>query len=217
MTNWLYIYEKGKFCKTVGDLQWYFKHLGGALATPERSSIVVQRNDSISFYKTNIMGSFVFRGAECFKPEDRIFFIQKEDLKQVSTALHYNCRLVSDEVIKERILLCKANTAIGLHIPVSALTYSVNDCIDTWKNYKEEVATMVKFEIKDVIFNNPATIVLWADGTKTVVKCQGKDKFDPEKGLAMCFAKKAQTNNKSYYDVFVKYVGRYNKKQRKAK
>ena len=27
-------------------------------------------------------------------------------------------------------------------------------------------------EIKNVIFNDPATIVFWTDGTKTVVKCQ---------------------------------------------
>lgn len=44
--------------------------------------------------------------------------------------------------------------------------------------------------IKKVIFNAPATIVLWNDGTKTVVKCSEGDIFDPEKGLAFCFLKK---------------------------
>lgn len=39
--------------------------------------------------------------------------------------------------------------------------------------------------IKDVIFNRPATIVFWADNTKTVVKCSKNDVYDPEKGLAM--------------------------------
>jgi hypothetical protein len=38
--------------------------------------------------------------------------------------------------------------------------------------------------IKSVIFNPPATIVLWEDGTKTVVKCHNEP-FDKEKGLAM--------------------------------
>lgn len=42
--------------------------------------------------------------------------------------------------------------------------------------------------IKKVIFNCPATIVLWADGTKTVVKSGDYDVFDPEKGLSMAFA-----------------------------
>lgn len=45
--------------------------------------------------------------------------------------------------------------------------------------------------IEDVIFNGPATIVKWSDGTKTVVKCCEDDIFDPEKGLAMAISKKA--------------------------
>jgi hypothetical protein len=45
--------------------------------------------------------------------------------------------------------------------------------------------------IEDVIFNGPATIVKWSDGTKTVVKCCEDDLFDPEKGLAMAISKKA--------------------------
>jgi len=46
-------------------------------------------------------------------------------------------------------------------------------------------------EIKEVIFNYPATIVCWKDGTKTIVKC-GEDEasFDREKAVAMCFIKK---------------------------
>ena len=39
--------------------------------------------------------------------------------------------------------------------------------------------------IKKVIFNDPATIVFWKDGTKTIVKRQEGTEFDPEKGLAM--------------------------------
>jgi len=83
----------------------------------------------------------------------------------------------------------------------------------TWRNeYQKE---RDKFEIKDVIFNNPATIVLWADGTKTVVKAENEE-FDPEKGLAMAIAKKALGNNYDYYDIFKKYVGRYEKKNKKG-
>ena len=44
-------------------------------------------------------------------------------------------------------------------------------------------------KIKNVIFNDPATIVFWNDGTKTVVKCGKNDTFDPEKGLAMAISK----------------------------
>ena len=61
-------------------------------------------------------------------------------------------------------------------------------------------------KIKNVIFNKPATIVLWADGTKTVVKCENED-FDPEKGLAMAIVKKTMANNHSYYnEIFKKWL-----------
>ena len=62
------------------------------------------------------------------------------------------------------------------------------------------------FEIKNVIFNAPATIVLWADGTKTVVKCQEGDEYSKDIGLAMCFAKKALGNSGNYNNVFKKWI-----------
>ncbi len=62
------------------------------------------------------------------------------------------------------------------------------------------------FAIKDVIFSNPATIVLWADGTKTVVKCQEGDVYSEEVGLALCFAKKALGNKSNYNNVFKKWI-----------
>lgn len=62
------------------------------------------------------------------------------------------------------------------------------------------------FSIKDVIFNDPAVIVLWNDGTKTVVKCDENDIFDPEKGLAMAISKKALGNQGNYYNTFKKYL-----------
>ena len=59
--------------------------------------------------------------------------------------------------------------------------------------------------ITNVIFNNPATIVLWSDGTKTVVKCDERDEFDPEKGLAMAICKK-HFGGGFYNDVFKKWI-----------
>ena len=61
-------------------------------------------------------------------------------------------------------------------------------------------------KIKKVIFNKPATIVLWADGTKTVVKAQEKERFNKEKGLAMAIAKKVLGNQGNYYDEFKKWI-----------
>lgn len=47
---------------------------------------------------------------------------------------------------------------------------------------------------KTVIFNPPATIVLWEDGTKTVVKCDRRDGYVPITGLALCYMKKSLGN-----------------------
>ena len=55
-------------------------------------------------------------------------------------------------------------------------------------------------EVKKIIFNDPATIVYWKDGTKTVVKCQKSDDFDPEKGFAMAFLKKCWGNKGNFND-----------------
>ena len=38
-----------------------------------------------------------------------------------------------------------------------------------------------------IIFNPPATIVFWKDGTKTVVKCAEGEKFDPYTGFCYAF------------------------------
>lgn len=82
-----------------------------------------------------------------------------------------------------------------------ASTFSVLSKLDHQfyhnKNWKEAIDIFMdkhdrirKPEIEKVIFNDPATIVFWKDGTKTVVKCQKGDIFDEEKGLAMAICKK---------------------------
>lgn len=67
------------------------------------------------------------------------------------------------------------------------------NCSFPW-NFKSnrhyEYHIPLELEIKKVIFNGPATIVLWNDGTKTVVKCSKNEEFDPEKGVAMAVWKK---------------------------
>ena len=61
-------------------------------------------------------------------------------------------------------------------------------------------------QIKKVIFNDPATIVLWKDGSKTVVKCKPGDKYDKTIGFAMACSKYFFGNKGNYQKVFKKYV-----------
>ena len=64
-------------------------------------------------------------------------------------------------------------------------------------------------QIKNVIFNPPATIVFWTDGTKTVVKCQNGEAFDPEKGITMAFFKKMNGNKGHYFEEIKKWTEGY--------
>lgn len=67
----------------------------------------------------------------------------------------------------------------------------------------------IKPEIKKVIFNDPATVIFWNDGTKTVVKAND-EQFDPEKGMAMAISKKMLGNEGCYYETFKKWLPKEN-------
>lgn len=80
--------------------------------------------------------------------------------------------------------------------------------VKTMRELMDKQTRKRMFGIKKVYFNDPVTVVIWEDGTKTVVRCTN-DQYDPEKGLAMAIAKKALGTNKSgsnYYDAFKKWL-----------
>lgn len=66
--------------------------------------------------------------------------------------------------------------------------------------------TKTKPKIKKVIFNNPATIIMWTDGTKSVVKCQNGEPFDAEKGFALAYLKKLLGNKNEFNKEINKWV-----------
>lgn len=55
--------------------------------------------------------------------------------------------------------------------------------------------------IRKVIFNNPATIVYWEDGTKTVVKCQDGCEYSKYVGFMACVTKKVYGNKGSFNNI----------------
>lgn len=61
------------------------------------------------------------------------------------------------------------------------------------------------FIIKEVIFNDPVTVVNWADGKKTIVRCQEGDTYDKRTGLLLCIAKRVFGNKGRYNDVLNKW------------
>lgn len=66
--------------------------------------------------------------------------------------------------------------------------------------------------IKQVIYADPATIVLWQDGTKTVVKVQDGDTYDPLIGFLLAVCKRCFGNGGAYNNVLRKAVPGYGMK-----
>lgn len=77
---------------------------------------------------------------------------------------------------------------------------AVSDIVESF--ILESQPQKVKPTIVKVIFHEPATIVYWSDGDKTVVKCSEKDTFNPETGLAMAILKKEHGDD--YYKTLIK-------------
>ncbi len=83
-----------------------------------------------------------------------------------------------------------ANSCDKLSIPDITPTSPSSSMSLMTTNYKYSIIDLKKPEIKQIIFNGPATIVYWKDGSKTVVKCSEGDTFDPEVGIMMTTLKK---------------------------
>lgn len=79
----------------------------------------------------------------------------------------------------------------------------VIDFLSRWYKFKVVDNDSV---ISRVIFNDPATIILWSDGTKTIAKTHGDDAFDHEKGFAVACAKKLLGNGDSFRMEFAKWA-----------
>lgn len=64
-------------------------------------------------------------------------------------------------------------------------------------NLEENNMSRKSLEVKKVIYSGPCTIVIWADDSKTIVRCQDGDTYSKEVGLLMCLAKKVWGTNTS--------------------
>lgn len=99
--------------------------------------------------------------------------------------------------------------------------YCDNDIRSTKNMYKKTTKESIKVvtapTIQNVIFNPPATIVFWSDGSKTIVKAQDGEVFDPEKGMAMSIAKKYFGNAGSYFNQIKKWTNTYEEVRNKVK
>ena len=125
----------------------------------------------------------------------KIVEVESENSATASPMTTFKCLVVNDDQIAHH----KRQT------PPDYARYTAADVAATREAHRR-IEELRRFQIVRVIFNNPATIVIWADGTKTVVKCQEGDVYSKETGLALCFAKKALGNTGNFNDVFHNWI-----------
>lgn len=86
---------------------------------------------------------------------------------------------------------------------VGRCAMSSNDIFD---DLSKKLRGFIMPEVKKVIFNDPATVICWTDGTKSVVKCQNDEPFDAEKGFVMAYLKKLLGNDNTFNKIIHKWV-----------
>lgn len=110
----------------------------------------------------------------------------------IDTSIHKRCCRLQNSNYGEFVK--KENKEMGN----SNYTYGMPSADQMRLNYRKEGLYLIP-GIAKVIYNPPATIILWSDKTKTVVKCCENDIYDSEKGFAMALIKKLCGNDSALF------------------
>ena len=92
------------------------------------------------------------------------------------------------------------------HPSIDDLVYSVDNYMKYNILQVQKVIYSHYNEPKKVIFNPPATIIIWNDGSKSVVKAQNGEPYDREKGFVMAYLKKLLGNDNTFNKEIHKWV-----------
>lgn len=157
--------------------------------------------------KAKLNGMFGWRPMSINYPEHFLALAARGNSKigDVQDILDYNVTTVYDTVYdtvreaRERAIYDK----MALYYqPTEPYKLNAAICIKEEKTMNCDIRS----NIKDVIFSDRVTVILWKDGTKTMVKAGKREDYDPEKGFAMAVCKKMFGNKGNYYEVFKEYV-----------
>jgi hypothetical protein len=97
-------------------------------------------------------------------------------------------------MIFEKRPICFGDEFVSVSIPKREfehnIYYTTDNGMDHSISFSDNDVKSIKDCVKKVYFNQPYTIVIWKDGTKTIVKCSNGCKYDKYTGLTTCFLKK---------------------------
>lgn len=124
--------------------------------------------------------------------------------------LDTNCYSLELPGISSRLVYA---TATGSNDPLS-LSASCSDCENFKKKEPPKVDTdeiirkahKRKYTPKQIIYNPPATIVFWEDGTKTVVKCSESETYSEYYGFLAALGKKIFETNSEVNRIVKTYI-----------
>lgn len=167
----------------------------------------------------HVMALATHKGAAIVHAGGRMIPVKIMDIESECTPIHsqttFKCLVVDSCDAKSALnsVYCREGSYLSDRYNQPTTPQNLTGLLDP-KKIAADFASAVKaaygvFEIDRVIFNDPATIVFWKDGTKTVVKCQEGDTYSPESGLAIAIAKKALGNKGNFNDVFKKHIPNY--------
>ena len=81
---------------------------------------------------------------------------------------------------------------------ISSCSFCFNGCSSlttTQLNIPIQTERIYQPEVQRIIFHDPATIVFWKDGTKTVVKCMKNEPYSEYYGFLCALGKKIYGTN----------------------
>lgn len=173
----------------------YLNRIGERLEYPGRNTKYPEPGMKVTSFGTDYLPAFV--RVVIFKKKNDGFV----ELYSVNEKYNLNFILVPEDTITLGYPEIKSFYDCG-YAPQyvytdTAATQTLADLIRSSQNILKGESTMKNTNkkptpsnpIKQVIFNGPATIVYWKNGSKTIVKCQEGAVNDPEKGLAMAISR----------------------------
>lgn len=122
---------------------------------------------------------------------------------------HFDAVYGKQELVNAFMIKC--GMFVGIRTPNMSLSRYILTCSEAVSDTNKNSSLSEKEfgyipEIKNAYFNDPVTVVMWSDGTKTMVKCQDGDTYSKEVGLALCISKKALGNKPNFNNVFKKFI-----------
>ena len=129
--------------------------------------------------------TYVYRNA--FGIRDVNVMLYSDTTTTVLTHIPCECIVLANDESSNELLCC-----------MRSKTSVFDDCIDSLAysyRHLQSYRVLNKYEPVRIIYHDPATIVFWSDGSKTVVKRSSKEKFNKYTAFCAALAKKIYGNN----------------------